>query len=181
MHCAEMLMALSAVALAILATDNAKEVEGGVQILKAGPIQLIIPDILSFTLKDSRQCQGIFRICYVSEPTKSRDEMRSIYDNVGSDCLPTTCTLWMEPEIAAFGLAWEMHDDTFYGLFVDHKKTLCPRYIVDGISNFTVMDVPTCPVIVDGAKLPKKANNSKSNKNASLKWIIPICVGLALL
>uniref|UniRef100_A0A7E4W2Y0 DUF5727 domain-containing protein n=1 Tax=Panagrellus redivivus TaxID=6233 RepID=A0A7E4W2Y0_PANRE len=106
---------------------------------------------------------------------------RRKYDNVGWSCPPKTCTLWMEPEKGAYGLAMEIHDGNFYGLFDDDSDAWCPRYVVDSPSNFTVIDMPTCPVIVDGAMLPKDSSSPKPHNNASLKWIIPICVGFALL
>uniref|UniRef100_A0A7E4W462 Uncharacterized protein n=1 Tax=Panagrellus redivivus TaxID=6233 RepID=A0A7E4W462_PANRE len=160
--------------------DNAREVEGGVEILKVGPIQLIIPDVLAFTVKNSARCNGFFRICYVSEPTKSRDELRQKYFNVGWNCPPKTCTLSIEPEKGVFGLANEMHDGNFYGMFVDGSRSWCPRHIVDGRMNFTVIDMPDCPVIIDGALLPKD-DVPEPKRDSFMKWVITaICIGIAV-
>uniref|UniRef100_A0A7E4UWH4 Secreted protein n=1 Tax=Panagrellus redivivus TaxID=6233 RepID=A0A7E4UWH4_PANRE len=57
------------------AVEVGKEVEGGVQLLSVGPVQLILPDILSFTIKNTDTCIGYFEICYVSDPTASRHQL----------------------------------------------------------------------------------------------------------
>uniref|UniRef100_A0A7E4VMU9 Uncharacterized protein n=1 Tax=Panagrellus redivivus TaxID=6233 RepID=A0A7E4VMU9_PANRE len=49
------------------AIENAKEVEGGVELLQLGPIELIIPEKLSFTLKCQGEFEGDFYICYAAE------------------------------------------------------------------------------------------------------------------
>uniref|UniRef100_A0A7E4WAL4 DUF3707 domain-containing protein n=1 Tax=Panagrellus redivivus TaxID=6233 RepID=A0A7E4WAL4_PANRE len=167
------------VAHTIAAVENAREVEGGVQLLSTGPIQLVIPDVLSFTIKNNTKCRGAFEICYVAEPTKSREELRWIYFNVGYQCPPDSCTLLMEMTGSDMGLALEIHDGNFYGMLVKNSKFMCPRYAVDERTNFTVTELPSCPVIVNDAMLLK--NEAEQPKNhTSDKWVIAICVGLGL-
>uniref|UniRef100_A0A7E4W183 Secreted protein n=1 Tax=Panagrellus redivivus TaxID=6233 RepID=A0A7E4W183_PANRE len=168
----------------VKAADVAREVEGGVQLLNPGPIQLIVaPDVLSFTIKNIDNCIGLFKICYVFEPTKSRDELRRLYRNVGGSCPQDCCTLWMDLESkAVFGLGGEVHNNNFYGMLVEGNSITCPRYAVNGRSNFTVVKLPNCPVIVDVAQLPKdEETNDNEKSDSSMKWIIAICVGLGLL
>uniref|UniRef100_A0A7E5A0V0 ZP domain-containing protein n=1 Tax=Panagrellus redivivus TaxID=6233 RepID=A0A7E5A0V0_PANRE len=162
----------------ILATDIAREVEGGVQLLKTGSIQLIVPDILSFTIKKDASCQGDLEICYVYDPSV-RAKIRT-YINVGTMCPPDSCTLLMTHSGSAFGLGSEQHNGNFYGILVEGSSVSCPRYIVDGRSNFTILELPTCPVIVEGAMLPKNEKTKPKTAN-SIVWIIPVCVGLFLL
>uniref|UniRef100_A0A7E4VKF1 Uncharacterized protein n=1 Tax=Panagrellus redivivus TaxID=6233 RepID=A0A7E4VKF1_PANRE len=164
-----------AIACVIEADDIAKEVEGGVQLLKTGPIELVIPETLRFIVKNTAQCSGIFEVCYISDPTKNRDELRWLYANVGNHCASDSCTVFIQPKGSGLGVNVQKRDGNFYGMFVDGSKLLCPRYVINGRMNFTVIELPTCPVIVDGATLPKdKINNSKSDNT---KWIIAVCVG----
>uniref|UniRef100_A0A7E5A1Q3 DUF4793 domain-containing protein n=1 Tax=Panagrellus redivivus TaxID=6233 RepID=A0A7E5A1Q3_PANRE len=127
-------------------------------------------------------CVGlVLLICYVSEPTKSRNELRQKYFNVGWNCPPKTCTLSIEPEKGVFGLAMERHDGNYYGMFVDDTNSWCPRYVIDSRMNFTVIDMPDCSVIIDGALLPKD-DVPESKGDSSMKWvIIGICIGIAVL
>uniref|UniRef100_A0A7E4ZRS6 CX domain-containing protein n=1 Tax=Panagrellus redivivus TaxID=6233 RepID=A0A7E4ZRS6_PANRE len=160
-----------------------REVEGGFEVLNTGPVQLIIPDILSFTINNEAQCHGAFRICYVSDPKASRQELKSKYFNVGGSCPTGYCTLWLMPgQDGVFGLAAERHDGNLYGLLVKGSTSMCPLYVADGLSNFIVINVPDCPVIIDGARLPKvEPVNKPKDKEFDVKWIIVICVGLSLL
>uniref|UniRef100_A0A7E4UL64 Secreted protein n=1 Tax=Panagrellus redivivus TaxID=6233 RepID=A0A7E4UL64_PANRE len=160
------------------AADVAREVEGGVQLLKTGPIQLIVPDILSFTIKNHPGCRGDFVICYVYKPTITRDRLKK-YANVGSNCPPDSCTLIMTHTGGVFGLGSERHDGNFYGLLVD-SGAMCPRHAVNGRSNFTIRELPNCPVIVDGAMLLKNEEIEPKTAKATV-WIIPVCVGAVLL
>uniref|UniRef100_A0A7E4V372 Uncharacterized protein n=1 Tax=Panagrellus redivivus TaxID=6233 RepID=A0A7E4V372_PANRE len=182
MHLTQLNFIIFFVVGAMETIDVGQEVEGGFEVLHTGPIQLIIPDILSFTIRNEAQCKGLFRICYVSDPKASRRELMDKYHNVGGSCPPGGyCTLKLEPEHnGVFGLAAERHHGNIYGIFVDGFESMCPRYIVDGRSNFTVIDVPDCPVIIDGARLPKE-EVVKSDKGDSYKWLIIVCVGLLAL
>uniref|UniRef100_A0A7E4VVK8 Uncharacterized protein n=1 Tax=Panagrellus redivivus TaxID=6233 RepID=A0A7E4VVK8_PANRE len=165
----------------IQATDIAREIEGGVQLLSTGPIQLIIPEILTFTIRNEATCIGDFYICYVSDPTVSREEKRQRYRNVGHGCPHDRCTLVMEVHGGVYGLAVEKHDGNFYGMLVKGSKHMCPLYFDNnGRSNFIVKELPTCPVIVDGAMIPKDETTEPS-QTASMNWIIPVCVGLGIL
>uniref|UniRef100_A0A7E4VJ90 CN hydrolase domain-containing protein n=1 Tax=Panagrellus redivivus TaxID=6233 RepID=A0A7E4VJ90_PANRE len=87
------------------------------------------------------------------------------YWNVGNNCPPDMCTLVIEPIGGIMGLAVERHDGNVYGLFDDTNTLACPREVVDGLFNFTVVDLPECPVIVDGAVLPN--NEVKVPKDLS--------------
>uniref|UniRef100_A0A7E4W3K8 Secreted protein n=1 Tax=Panagrellus redivivus TaxID=6233 RepID=A0A7E4W3K8_PANRE len=165
----------------IQAFEVAREVESGVELLNTGSIQLIIPKYLSFIIKNQSQCVGFFRTCYLSEPALSRIELRQKYSNVGWKCPPKTCTLSIEPEKGVFGLAMERHDGNYYGMFVDGTTSWCPRHIVDGRMNLTVINMPDCPVIIDGALLPKD-DAPEPKRDSSMKWyIIGICVGTVVL
>uniref|UniRef100_A0A7E4V3D0 Uncharacterized protein n=1 Tax=Panagrellus redivivus TaxID=6233 RepID=A0A7E4V3D0_PANRE len=164
------------------AHDVGREVEGGVQILNTGPIKLVLPDILSFTIKNAVHCKGLFRICYESDPNLSTTELELKYVNVGGRCAPGYCTLKLEPEHnGIFGLAQEDHDGNWYGLFSDSSTSMCPRHVVDSRANFTVINVPNCPVIVDGARLAKEKTAEPKKKSFNIKWIIAICIGLGVL
>uniref|UniRef100_A0A7E4VJP5 Uncharacterized protein n=1 Tax=Panagrellus redivivus TaxID=6233 RepID=A0A7E4VJP5_PANRE len=79
-----------------------------------------------------------------------------------------------------FGLGSERHDGNFYGILVEGSGETCPRHIVDGRSNFTVLELPNCPVIVEGAVLSKDKKTKPKTANSTV-WIIPVCVGLVLL
>uniref|UniRef100_A0A7E4ZWK2 Uncharacterized protein n=1 Tax=Panagrellus redivivus TaxID=6233 RepID=A0A7E4ZWK2_PANRE len=182
MHCYRVVQVLIFVVSDFVRANNiAKEVKGGVELLNTGPIQLIVPEVLSFTIKTGGRCTGAFTICYVSKSKGSREELkRQKYWNVGSNCPPDMCTLIIEPIGGIMGLAMEEHDGKIHGIFDDTAIVICPREVVDGLFNFTVVDLPECPVIVDGAALPKdEAVNSKSN--TSVKWVVIICVVLVLL
>uniref|UniRef100_A0A7E4ZS41 Uncharacterized protein n=1 Tax=Panagrellus redivivus TaxID=6233 RepID=A0A7E4ZS41_PANRE len=76
----------------------------------------------------------------------------------------------------------ERHDGNYYGMFVDGTTSWCPRHIVDGRMNLTVINMPDCPVIIDGALLPKD-DAPEPKRDSSMKWgvIIGICIGIAVL
>uniref|UniRef100_A0A7E4VTD9 Uncharacterized protein n=1 Tax=Panagrellus redivivus TaxID=6233 RepID=A0A7E4VTD9_PANRE len=161
--------------------DKTKEVEGGVQLLSTGPLQLIIPEIFTFTIKNEANCDGDFVICYVSLPKVNRDELKK-YHNVGHKCPLDSCKLWMETDGGVYGIAMERHDGNFYGMLVKGSKSMCPLYFdKDGRSNFTILELPTCPVIIDGAMIPVKDETTEPSQTTSMNWIIPVCVGLGLL
>uniref|UniRef100_A0A7E4V2W8 Phospholipid scramblase n=1 Tax=Panagrellus redivivus TaxID=6233 RepID=A0A7E4V2W8_PANRE len=172
------------IATIIEAVEVGREVEGGFEILNVGPIQLIIPEVLSFTIPNMAQCKGFFRVCYLSDPKASRKELKKRrYVNVGENCPPGYCTLSLQPDhFGVFGLSVEWHDGNYYGMLVEGSTLMCPRYIADGVSNFIIIDLPDCPVIIDAARLPKKetANNAK-DKTFNAKWIIAICCSLLAL
>uniref|UniRef100_A0A7E4VKB8 ZP domain-containing protein n=1 Tax=Panagrellus redivivus TaxID=6233 RepID=A0A7E4VKB8_PANRE len=67
-------------------------------------------------------------------------------------------------------------------MLVEGSTSTCPRYVADGLSSFTVIDMPDCPVITDAPRLPKKetVNNAK-DKTFNAKSIIAICIVLILL
>uniref|UniRef100_A0A7E4V434 Uncharacterized protein n=1 Tax=Panagrellus redivivus TaxID=6233 RepID=A0A7E4V434_PANRE len=168
----------------IQAVEVGREVEGGFEVLNTGPIQLIIPEVLSFTIPNEAQCKGLFRICYLSDPKASRRELEERdYVNIGGSCPTGYCTLSLQPvHVGVFGLSAEWHDGNFYGMLVEGSISMCPRYVADGLSTFTVIDVPNCPVIIDAARLPiKETVNNTKDKTFNVKWIIAICIGLALL
>uniref|UniRef100_A0A7E4ZPY1 DJ-1_PfpI domain-containing protein n=1 Tax=Panagrellus redivivus TaxID=6233 RepID=A0A7E4ZPY1_PANRE len=58
-------------------TDVAKVVDGGVEFVNTGSVELIVPEILSFTVKrlqKSQLCVGVFMICYEASSIIMRNE-----------------------------------------------------------------------------------------------------------
>uniref|UniRef100_A0A7E4UWH8 Ovule protein n=1 Tax=Panagrellus redivivus TaxID=6233 RepID=A0A7E4UWH8_PANRE len=120
-------------------TEVGKEVEGGVELMTTGPIQLILPDILSFTIKNTAHCKGLFRICYLSDPKANRDILMDKYNNVGGSCPPGGyCTVSLEPEHdGVFALVAEDHDGNWVLIIIvisiglciciRHKRKACPN------------------------------------------------------
>uniref|UniRef100_A0A7E4UWC1 Protein kinase domain-containing protein n=1 Tax=Panagrellus redivivus TaxID=6233 RepID=A0A7E4UWC1_PANRE len=103
--------------------------------------------------------------------------------NVGANCPIGYCTLSLEPEHdGVFGLSAERHDGNFYGMLVEGTGIMCSRYVANYVSNFTIIDMPSCSVIIDAARLPKEETvNKTKDRTFNVKWIIAICIGLALL
>uniref|UniRef100_A0A7E4V330 Uncharacterized protein n=1 Tax=Panagrellus redivivus TaxID=6233 RepID=A0A7E4V330_PANRE len=170
--------------ISVQTVEVGREVEGGFEVLNTGPIQLIVPDVLSFTIRNEAQCKGLFRICYLSVPNASRRELeRRGFWNMGTNCPIGYCTLSLEPEHdVVFGLSAEWHDGNLYGMLVEGTGTMCSRYVANYVSNFTIIDVPKCSVIIDAARLPEKKTVEKpKDKTFKVKLIIAICIGLALL
>uniref|UniRef100_A0A7E4ZXW4 LCCL domain-containing protein n=1 Tax=Panagrellus redivivus TaxID=6233 RepID=A0A7E4ZXW4_PANRE len=109
----------------------------------------------------------------------SGNELRK-YHNIDNACPPDSCTLFMALTGGVYGLAAETHDGNLYGMLVEGSTSMCPRHIVNGRSNFTVLELPTCPVIVESAMLPKDKETKPKPAKSSI-WIIPVCVGLVIL
>uniref|UniRef100_A0A7E4ULJ8 OstA-like_N domain-containing protein n=1 Tax=Panagrellus redivivus TaxID=6233 RepID=A0A7E4ULJ8_PANRE len=51
------------------AAEIAREVEGGVELLSTGEIELILPDDLSFTVKSTGSFVGKAEFCYAAQTT----------------------------------------------------------------------------------------------------------------
>uniref|UniRef100_A0A7E4UWE3 SUEL-type lectin domain-containing protein n=2 Tax=Panagrellus redivivus TaxID=6233 RepID=A0A7E4UWE3_PANRE len=125
----------------------------------------------------------MFSICYLSDPKASRHDLEQRgYVNIGGFCPTGYCTLVLEPEHkGVFGLSTERHDGNLYGMLVEGSTSMCPRYVVKYVSNFTVIAVPKCSVIIDGARFPKKETTEPKKKSSDLKWFIAIGIVFALL
>uniref|UniRef100_A0A7E4V5W3 Uncharacterized protein n=1 Tax=Panagrellus redivivus TaxID=6233 RepID=A0A7E4V5W3_PANRE len=163
------------------ASDIAKEVEGGVELIKPGPIELIVEDFLSFTLKrlkTSQLCVGDFIICYEAKTTIMHEEQRAYY-NFGEVCPLGTCILMVQATTAWY-LSLDKRDDTVYARFYDENQRACPRKVVSYRTNFTVLELPDCPVIVNGAKLPQGDKPKKHTTKATV-GIIAACVIIMLI
>uniref|UniRef100_A0A7E4V030 Ephrin RBD domain-containing protein n=1 Tax=Panagrellus redivivus TaxID=6233 RepID=A0A7E4V030_PANRE len=164
---------------AIRGSEIAKEVEGGVQLIRPGSVVLILPETLSFTLRrvhPAQECVGDFVICYEAKAVmRANTPKPDHYVNYWPACPADTCALMIHPSNAN-ALAFRSDNDYVYGFFNDHSKLACPRKVDDNRENFTIKELPDCPVIVKGAKLPKKDSTSDGTSNA--KWIIIICVSI---
>uniref|UniRef100_A0A7E4VNT5 Uncharacterized protein n=1 Tax=Panagrellus redivivus TaxID=6233 RepID=A0A7E4VNT5_PANRE len=171
------------VMVSIKGLEIAKEVEGGVQILHAGEIELILPESLNFTLKKLRPgqlCIGYFEMCYEATATKRNvDGKLKYYVNYWQPCPEGTCLLSVLPN-SAYGLSLEDDNDQIYAFFDDDSTLTCPRKVMNSRATFTIREIPDCPVFVNGAKLPKEENVAK-DEQSNTKWIIIICVGVVLL
>uniref|UniRef100_A0A7E4V4M9 Secreted protein n=1 Tax=Panagrellus redivivus TaxID=6233 RepID=A0A7E4V4M9_PANRE len=152
----------------LYASNIAKKVEGGVQLTNTGPVELIVPDYLSFTvkrIKKSQLCVGDFIICYEATSTIMHDEQRAYY-NLGTFCPIGTCTLMVQAETAWY-LALEKTEDHVLARFYDGHNRVCPRKVVNNRANFTVFELPDCPVIVNGADLPQDGEPKNNTTQAT--------------
>uniref|UniRef100_A0A7E4V4R4 ZP domain-containing protein n=1 Tax=Panagrellus redivivus TaxID=6233 RepID=A0A7E4V4R4_PANRE len=164
----------------IYGSDVAKEVDGGVQFINTGSVELVVPEILSFTVKPiekSQLCVGDFVICYEASSTVMRDEKR-VYYNLGTTCPLGTCTLMIHPD-RAYYLSARRTDETTYLQFHDEFFEVCPRKVIDNRANFTILELPDCPVIMDNATLPKA--EKKNNMTLVTVGIVAGCVIVILI
>uniref|UniRef100_A0A7E4VR10 ZP domain-containing protein n=1 Tax=Panagrellus redivivus TaxID=6233 RepID=A0A7E4VR10_PANRE len=162
----------------IQAIENAREVEGGVELLQLGPIELIIPEVLSFTLKCQGKFEGDFYICYAAETIMMNE--KDTFDNLGAHCPTNFCFLSVHSSTRANALSQKIRGDTIYNEFHDTDYLQwCPRKVINNRQNFTVIKLPPhCPVIVNDARLP---NDQVSKSKSNLKWIIIVCALIILL
>uniref|UniRef100_A0A7E4V3Z8 Uncharacterized protein n=1 Tax=Panagrellus redivivus TaxID=6233 RepID=A0A7E4V3Z8_PANRE len=150
--------------------DVVKEVEGGVEFTNTGSVELIVPEILSFTVKKSQLCVGGFVICYEATSTVMHDEQRA-YCNLGTTCPLGTCTLMIHPN-AAYYLSAKRSSDVAYLEFHDEFFRVCPRKVINNRANFTIVELPDCPV--NNATLPK--TTAKKNTTLATVGITADCV-----
>uniref|UniRef100_A0A7E4VIN1 Transmembrane protein n=1 Tax=Panagrellus redivivus TaxID=6233 RepID=A0A7E4VIN1_PANRE len=155
------------------ANDVAKDVDDGVELLKTGSIDLFLPEKLSFTMRNVEQCIGYFRICYDPAPTFSFRELAH-FENHARGCPINHCSLMFYPSKSSIGLTTTLRDGDFYGEFDDKNRTWCPRHAGNGHANFTVVNLPNCPVIINGATLANK-DKIKPKNTKSIKWIVATC------
>uniref|UniRef100_A0A7E4W765 CUB domain-containing protein n=1 Tax=Panagrellus redivivus TaxID=6233 RepID=A0A7E4W765_PANRE len=157
--------------------EVAKEVEGGVQLISIGSIELILPEVLNFTLKrvrPSQKCVGDFIICYEATTTLTETTPKPLhYMNYWPPCPSGTCVAAVLPA-HVYSLSMRMTTDYVYAFFNDDSKLECPRKVVDNRANFTIKELPDCAVIVNGARLLK--DESTEPGGTSIKWIVIICV-----
>uniref|UniRef100_A0A7E4ZUX6 CUB domain-containing protein n=1 Tax=Panagrellus redivivus TaxID=6233 RepID=A0A7E4ZUX6_PANRE len=175
------IVVFSAVIQYLYGVDIAKNVEGGVQLINTGPIELIVPDDLSFTVKritKAQSCGGAFIICYEATTTIMREEERAYY-NFGEVCPLGTCALAVEAETAWY-LSLDKRYDGFYARFYDENPRACPRKVINNRTNFTIIELPECPVIVNEAKIPQDDKPKKNNSQATV-GIIAVCMVIIIL
>uniref|UniRef100_A0A7E4VAY4 Uncharacterized protein n=1 Tax=Panagrellus redivivus TaxID=6233 RepID=A0A7E4VAY4_PANRE len=160
--------------------DVAKEVDGGVQFINTGSVELVVPETLSFTVKrlhKSKLCIGDFIICYEPTSTIKHDEQAPYY-NVKPPCPAGTCTLWIHPTGGYF-IAATISDDIIYAKVEDEYDEVCPRKVINNRANFTILKLPDCPVIMNDAALPSV--EAKKNTTLATVGIIAGCVVAVLL
>uniref|UniRef100_A0A7E4UQ16 Uncharacterized protein n=1 Tax=Panagrellus redivivus TaxID=6233 RepID=A0A7E4UQ16_PANRE len=171
------------IACSIHGIKIAKEVEGGVQLLHTGKIELILPERLSFTVKKldpSQNCKGDFMVCYEVTATQGEvDGEKEYYANYWQVCPPGTCALMIHRE-TVYGLTRKVNNDQIYGFFSDDGTMVCPRKLENNRATFTVRELPDCPVFVNGARLPKDEKEVTKGES-TLKWIIISCTAVVLL
>uniref|UniRef100_A0A7E4UQW3 Uncharacterized protein n=1 Tax=Panagrellus redivivus TaxID=6233 RepID=A0A7E4UQW3_PANRE len=143
--------------------EIAKEVEGGVQLMDTGQIELILPERLSFTVKrlyPSQECKGDFMICYeVTATTRLIDGEQEHYVNYWPVCPSETCVLMIHAA-SVYGLTMEDNGNQIYAFFNDNSKLACPRKVLNNRATFTISELPDCPVFVNGARLSKDKKRS---------------------
>uniref|UniRef100_A0A7E4ZYX0 Uncharacterized protein n=1 Tax=Panagrellus redivivus TaxID=6233 RepID=A0A7E4ZYX0_PANRE len=163
--------------------EIAKEVEGGVQILHTGQLELILPERLNFTVKRlhaGQECIGHFVMCYETIATvRYTGEEQEWYMNDRPPCAKGTCLLVIHPD-NVYGLTMRSDSNHVFGIFNDNSHLACPRKVVDSQTTFTIKELPDCPVFINGARLP--TNKGKVNDGKStIKWVVAGSVAAVLL
>uniref|UniRef100_A0A7E4VW59 DUF4097 domain-containing protein n=1 Tax=Panagrellus redivivus TaxID=6233 RepID=A0A7E4VW59_PANRE len=59
----------------IQAAQIAREVDGGVELLGKGEVELILPEELSFTIKSPGPFDGIAKMCYAAQTNSHRKQV----------------------------------------------------------------------------------------------------------
>uniref|UniRef100_A0A7E4ZQ43 Vanin_C domain-containing protein n=1 Tax=Panagrellus redivivus TaxID=6233 RepID=A0A7E4ZQ43_PANRE len=85
-------------------------------------------------------------ICYEASSIIMRNEHAAYY-NLGTSCPVGSCTLAIEAR-TAFYLSLKRGDETLYAQFHDEFDQVCPRKVINNRANFTILELPDCPVIM---------------------------------
>uniref|UniRef100_A0A7E4V5J3 Uncharacterized protein n=1 Tax=Panagrellus redivivus TaxID=6233 RepID=A0A7E4V5J3_PANRE len=105
-------------------------------------------------------------------------EENAAYYNLGTTCPLGTCTLMIHPR-TAFYLFVKSSEDTVDAQFHDEFSRVCPRKVINNRQNFTILELPDCPVIMNNATLPK--TTTKNNTTLAIGIIAGCAIVIIML